>query len=778
MSSLSEQRTVKIVFRDFHDEISRIALVVPLNIERLQTELRQLFAAKSAIDKKDVILDKITYVDEDGDTITVTSTRELEEAGRVADIQKLALKLFVTTKNKLPSNFEAKKVEDEDSNFEAKKVEDEDVAISSAPGAPISSTESSSSNSSNASNLSDAATGTPRSFDQDGDDFHIVSAGDIQQNANVSSATAPVPISIPDDSNVDAKVWAGYFDFSSGRTYWYNKKTGITTWNTPNGPSRDDSQSASSPKRAVAWIHPMKGASSSLLDQIRLGKKLRKVGKRGCRGHGGWGGHRFGKRGRHCHGQQGRGHPWGHHGHGRRHGHGHGHGHWRNLRQQINSEIVEASSALSGSDRRKEESSKTKKQRPVDDDEEVSWDRVHLLALQLLGSPAARNKISEIKSCLQPPQLVKDSLHATCILFDMEDPSNLKTMKQLLVTKKNTVCPQGLFQRMVRLDPASLTKDKLDRLAPLLTCAPEDSKKATVAIEPLYTWLHAVYTYGIQKLSKPVQAVSPRQSLLKEIQSKDFKLKQVTDSPQERVNLMDELHKMKIVHESHTQEALSQARRQLRQEVRSMQGELSAKRCLLRELRSAVSEKQNGRGKHNGGKHFGGKHNGGKHKGGKHNEGKPKHLNIQCDGCGILHIPNVRFKCVVCPDFDLCGQCERSGMHDPSHPMLKMKVHVEDFAVSYQPKIQCVQIPPVPAVPAEGPVLAAVPISPPPPPPKPMKLPGDQLPMATIVALPPFQYAAQLQSIKDMGFNDNDATLKSLLLHHKGNVESVVHALV
>jgi len=689
-------------------------------------------------------------VDEDGDTITVTSTRELEEAGRVADLQKLTLKLFVTTKNAPHPS----------SNIKAENIVDEDEGLTvSSPAATGPSSRNSKS--------SDAATSTPTpmSIDdhEDGDEFHIVNEGDIQHVNDSPTIKAPIPITISDDSNVDAKVWAGYFDFTSGRTYWYNKKTGITTWNTPTGePSRDDSQIESSPKKPVAWIHPMKGTNSNLLDQIRMGKMLRKASKRGCRGHGGrGGGPRWGKnkKGKHCHG--GRGHPWGHHR--RCGGRGHEQRHQRKLRQQLNAEIVGAAAA-------------SKKQSSVgdDDEKEVSWDRVHLLALQLLGSPAARNNISEIKTVLaSAPQLVKDSLHATAILFDMEDPSTFKTMKQLL--NKKSFSFQGLFQCMVRLDPASLTKEKLDSLAPLLTCTPEDSKKVTVAIEPLYRWLHAVYTYGVQKHGKSAQALSPRQSLLKEIQGKDFNLKRVTANPQGKsMNLVDELHKMKIVHESHTQKALTQARRQLRQEVRSMQGELSAKRCLLRELRSSVNEKQpynGGKGKGRGG-HGAGRGNGGNR---KH---KPTHLNIQCDGCGVLHIPNNRFKCVICPDFDLCGQCERSGMHDPSHPMLKMKVHVEDFTISFQPKVECAQVPPLPVLPAEGPILAAGPLTPPPPPPKPMKLPGDQLPMATIIALPPFQYTAQLQSVKDMGFKDNEATVKSLLLEHKGNVQSVVEELL
>lgn len=46
------------------------------------------------------------------------------------------------------------------------------------------------------------------------------------------------------------------------------------------------------------------------------------------------------------------------------------------------------------------------------------------------------------------------------------------------------------------------------------------------------------------------------------------------------------------------------------------------------------------------------------------------HLNIICDGCNKPNFKGRRFKCIVCPDFDLCEDCERQKIH--SHPMLRM----------------------------------------------------------------------------------------------------------
>lgn len=46
------------------------------------------------------------------------------------------------------------------------------------------------------------------------------------------------------------------------------------------------------------------------------------------------------------------------------------------------------------------------------------------------------------------------------------------------------------------------------------------------------------------------------------------------------------------------------------------------------------------------------------------------HLNIVCDGCNTANFKGRRYKCIVCPDFDLCENCERNKSH--SHPMLRL----------------------------------------------------------------------------------------------------------
>jgi len=51
----------------------------------------------------------------------------------------------------------------------------------------------------------------------------------------------------------------------------------------------------------------------------------------------------------------------------------------------------------------------------------------------------------------------------------------------------------------------------------------------------------------------------------------------------------------------------------------------------------------------------------------------PVHLNIKCDGCGVLPISGDRYKCTVCPDYDLCSPCEKKNLHPASHPLLKLK---------------------------------------------------------------------------------------------------------
>jgi hypothetical protein len=52
----------------------------------------------------------------------------------------------------------------------------------------------------------------------------------------------------------------------------------------------------------------------------------------------------------------------------------------------------------------------------------------------------------------------------------------------------------------------------------------------------------------------------------------------------------------------------------------------------------------------------------------------PVHHGITCDGCQATPIKGNRYKCSVCPDYDLCEECEQKGMHLAAHPMLKIRL--------------------------------------------------------------------------------------------------------
>lgn len=54
-------------------------------------------------------------------------------------------------------------------------------------------------------------------------------------------------------------------------------------------------------------------------------------------------------------------------------------------------------------------------------------------------------------------------------------------------------------------------------------------------------------------------------------------------------------------------------------------------------------------------------------------ENSKKHFGIVCDGCNASPIVGIRWKCAVCEDFDLCGECEKIGSkHEINHPLLKL----------------------------------------------------------------------------------------------------------
>lgn len=49
------------------------------------------------------------------------------------------------------------------------------------------------------------------------------------------------------------------------------------------------------------------------------------------------------------------------------------------------------------------------------------------------------------------------------------------------------------------------------------------------------------------------------------------------------------------------------------------------------------------------------------------------HMNVTCDGCGQNPIIGFRYKCSVCPDYDLCTNCEAKNVHQADHPLIKMR---------------------------------------------------------------------------------------------------------
>lgn len=67
----------------------------------------------------------------------------------------------------------------------------------------------------------------------------------------------------------------------------------------------------------------------------------------------------------------------------------------------------------------------------------------------------------------------------------------------------------------------------------------------------------------------------------------------------------------------------------------------------------------------------------------------PQHYGVYCDGphCATKGycswIVGDRYKCAVCPDFDLCASCEASPLnkHNPTHPLIKIKTPVRNVTV-------------------------------------------------------------------------------------------------
>jgi len=49
------------------------------------------------------------------------------------------------------------------------------------------------------------------------------------------------------------------------------------------------------------------------------------------------------------------------------------------------------------------------------------------------------------------------------------------------------------------------------------------------------------------------------------------------------------------------------------------------------------------------------------------------HHNVTCDMCHESPITGLRYKCTVCPDFDMCEKCEAKRLHPAEHPVIKLR---------------------------------------------------------------------------------------------------------
>lgn len=55
------------------------------------------------------------------------------------------------------------------------------------------------------------------------------------------------------------------------------------------------------------------------------------------------------------------------------------------------------------------------------------------------------------------------------------------------------------------------------------------------------------------------------------------------------------------------------------------------------------------------------------------------HRGCGCNGCGVVPIRGIRYRCANCADFDLCESCEAQGTHIKTHIFYKVKVPAPSF---------------------------------------------------------------------------------------------------
>ncbi|KAI2604345.1 EF-hand [Hypoxylon fragiforme] len=59
------------------------------------------------------------------------------------------------------------------------------------------------------------------------------------------------------------------------------------------------------------------------------------------------------------------------------------------------------------------------------------------------------------------------------------------------------------------------------------------------------------------------------------------------------------------------------------------------------------------------------------------------HRGCQCNGCGMVPIRGIRYRCANCADFDLCEACESQGLHNKTHIFYKVKVPAPPFGTRH-----------------------------------------------------------------------------------------------